>query len=174
MNESQEQIDALQQAYRDDDRMRQILDAFAGYQNSMRTVNVDVIWNRIGRSNIKRSQIVAALKRLQELGFGTYTKGAHQYPSRFGFPRSKGPLWIALLAQGSDEEDLPDDTSEEIMTDDGKPSAGIDQNLIVHKFRLREDAEVAFSIPGNLTLVEAKRLCLWIKSLPLDGDGEEY
>lgn len=173
MDESQQQIDDLKQAYRDDDGVRQILDAFATYQNSMRTVNVDVIWNKVGRQNIKRSKVVAALKRLQELNFGTYTKGAHQYPSRFGFPRSKGPLWVALLAQGSEEEDLPDDTSD-LTLEDETFDAGNDGNLIVHKLRLREDTEVAFSLPKNLTPIEAKRLCLWIKSIPLSGDGEEY
>jgi hypothetical protein len=86
--------------------------------------------------------MTAALKRLQELGFGTYIKGAHQYPSRFGFPRSKGPLWIALLAQGSDEEDLPDDTFDDIMAEGSTLDAGGDGNLIAHKFRLRGDTEV--------------------------------
>lgn len=173
MNESQQQVEALRQAYGDDEGMRQVLEAFSKYQNSMRTVNVDVIWSRIGRSNTKRSQIVAALKRLQELGFGTYTKGAHQYPSRFGFPRSKGPLWLAGLAEGRDEEDLPDDTSDnQSIDEDDFPTS--DDGDVVHKFRLRHEKEIFIALPIDLTSKEGKRLSLWLKSLPFDSDGEEF
>jgi hypothetical protein len=171
MDESQK-IDALQQAYCDDEKIRQILDVFAGYQNSVRTVNVDIILTKIGGSNIKQREIVARLKYLQELGFGSFRKGARQHRSRFEFPRSKGPRYIALFGQGSDEKDLPDDTSEDFMTEDGASDAGNDQKFITHKFQLRERAEVTFSLPRNLTMIEANRLCLWIRSLPFDGNDE--
>lgn len=176
MDESQEQIEALQQAYQNDDEMRHVLDAFSRYQNSMRTVNVDVIWNRVGRGKIKRSQVVTALKRLQELGFGTYTKGAKGHPSRFGFPRAKGPLWISLRAQGEKEEDLPDDTTDDPTIFEGFDdiNAGGDPSSVIHRFRLRQDKEVVFNLPADLTFIEAKRLSLWLKSIPFDSDGDEF
>lgn len=179
MDETEEQIKALQQAYRENDGMQKVLDAFATYQNSMRTVNVDVIWNKVARTSppIKRSEVVGALKSLGELDFGVYTKGAHGYPSRFTFPRSKGPLWVSLLAQGeTEEEDLPDDTSEtpiDWSLNDETIDAGSLGNLVVHKIRLRENVGTSLSLPHDLTQTEAKRLCLWIRSIPLiDEDND--
>lgn len=177
MEESDEQVEALQAAYTSEDHTRKVLDVFAKYKNAMRAVNVDVVWAKAGgRASLKRSEVVAALKRLQELGFGTYTKGAHGYASRFGFRPSRGPLWLALLAQGSDEEDLPDDPGE-LPGEDSWESLDEPEALegwVAHKFRLRQDVEISFSLPGNLSSKEAKRLSLWVKCIPLDGDVDEF
>jgi hypothetical protein len=178
MEENQEQIDALQQAYQDGAAMAQVMNAFGKYRNAMREVTVDRIWDRIGRGAVRRSDIVAALKQLQELGFGSYTKGAHGYASRFGFARSQGPLRLSMLARGiAEEEDLPDDfypEGEELKADaDAIDSMG-DGDSVTHRFLLRQDREVAFSLPADLTFKEAKRLSLWLKSIPFDSDGEEF
>lgn len=176
MDESDEQVEALQAAYSSEDHIRKVLDVFATYKNAMRTVNVDVVWTKAGgRASLNRSEVVAALKRLQELGFGTYTKGAHGYPSRFGFRPLRGPLWVALLAQGSDAEDLPDDPGElpgEESWESLEPGAL--EGWVDHKFRLRQDVEISFSLPGNLSSKEANRLSLWVKCIPLDGDVDEF
>lgn len=181
MEENQEQIETLQQAYQDDAVMAQVMNAFGKYKNAMREVAVDRIWDRIGRGAVRRSDIVAALKQLQELGFGSYTKGAHGYASRFGFARSQGPLRLSMLARGiAEEEDLPDDFYSEV--EERKPSEldppGIDfagdEESVTHRFLLRQDLEVAFSLPADLTFKEAKRLSLWLKSIPFDSDGDEF
>jgi hypothetical protein len=180
MEENQEQVDVLQQAYQDDGVMAQVMNAFGKYRNAMREVTVDRIWDRIGRGAVRRSDIVAALKQLQELGFGSYTKGAHGYASRFGFARSQGPLRLSMLARGiAEEEDLPDDfypEGDEIKS--GAADLAIDSmgdgDSVTHRFLLRQDLEVAFSLPADLTFKEAKRLSLWLKSIPIDSDGDEF
>ncbi|MDN7845788.1 hypothetical protein QZM05_22610 [Burkholderia multivorans] len=180
MEENQDQIDALQQAYQDDGVMTQVMNAFGKYKNAMREVPVDRIWDRIGRGAVKRSDVVAALKQLQELGFGSYTKGAHGYASRFGFARSQGPLRLSMLARGiEEEEDLPDDFYAEgdelkSSTADLAIDSMGDAESVTHRFLLRQDLEVAFSLPADLSFKEAKRLSLWLKSIPFDSDGEEF
>ncbi len=181
MEENQEQIEALQQAYQDDAVMAQVMNAFARYKNAMREVPVDRIWDRVGRGSVRRAEIVAALKQLQDLGFGSYTKGAHGYASRFGFARAQGPLRLSMLARGiAEEEDLPDDfypEGEERKTGEIDP-LGIDladgEESVTHRFLLRQDLEVEFSLPADLSFKEAKRLSLWLKSIPFDSDGEEF
>lgn len=181
MDETSEQIEELQQLYRDDPAMAQVLDAFYQYVNAVRTVSVDKIWDRVGRSHLNRSQVVAALKKLHSMNFGIYTKGSRGYASRFGFSRSQGPLRLAMLARGGvEEDDLPDDFSEEneeFKTDEEEPfnlAIDSDSALVAHKFRLREDREIVFNLPGDLTFKEAKRLSLWLKSIPFDSEGEDF
>lgn len=171
MDASQEQIISLQYEYQNDNAMEQVLDAFSKYMNSMRVVTVDRIWNRVGTNKIKRSQVVSALKKLHSLEFGIYTKGVKGYASRFTFPIAKGPLWLSLLAQGGEEDDLPDDTSNDFIVNEDE--TGDDNDLVSHKFLLRNNSEIIFNLPSDLTIIEAKRLGLWLKSIPFDSDGEE-
>ena len=49
-----------------------------------------------------------------------------------------------------------------------------DSGLVPHKFRLRENREIIFNLPGDLTFKEAKRLSLWLKSIPFDSEGEDF
>ena len=181
MDETPEQIEELQQLYGGDPAMSQVMDAFYQYVNAVRIVSVDKIWDRVGRSHLSRSQVVAALKKLHSMNFGVYTKGSRGYASRFGFSRSQGPLRLAMLARGGvEEDDLPDDFSagnEGFKADEEDPlflEMDDDSSLVQHKFRLREDREIIFSLPGDLTFKEAKRLSLWLKSIPFDSEGEDF
>jgi len=115
------------------------------------------------------------------MNFGIYNKGSRGYASRFDFSRSQGPLRLAILARGSaGEDDLPDDFSienGELKVDEENPfylGTDNDSILVAHKFRLREDREIVFNLPGDLAFKEAKRLSLWLKSIPFDSEGEDF
>ena len=181
MDETPEQKEELQQLYRDDPAMTQVLDAFYQYVNAMRTVGVDTIWDRVGRTHLNRSQVVAAFKKFHSMNFGIYKKGSRGYASRFDFSRSQGPLRLAILARGGvGEDDLPDDFSaenKEFKADEEDPfylGNDNDSGLVPHKFRLRENREIVFELPGDFTFKEAKRLSLFLKSLPFDSEGEDF
>lgn len=180
MSESKKQLQQLQQAFQEDAGMQAVINAFSTYQYAVSEVNVDRIWSKAGRSMVKRSRIVAALKMLQELGFGTYIKGAHGHPSRFGFAHLQRPDRLALQATGAEDDELPDDFSttgpDEALRSMPGQLASLEENSnhVAHRFRLRESIDVVFSLPRDLTYQEAKRLSLWIKSLPFDSEADEF
>lgn len=170
MEANQEQIEALQEQYQGSAVMEKVMAAFSRYQNAVQDVPVDRVWARVGKA-VKRSEVVGTLKQLEALGFGRYIKGAHGHASRFVFERGSGPKHLSLLARGELADDATE--AEDYALDEGDFDRD-DGDEVTHCLRLREDFDVEIRLPADLTFKEAKRLSLWLRSIPLDSDGDEF
>lgn len=177
MTEWQESIDGLQTAYNQDLVLKALIDdAFAKYKIRVSEVPLDLLLKRIGGQGFGKPKLLAALRKLHQLELGVYIKGSHGHKSRFAFSQGLGPKQIANMAIGSELEAGIEDpiNCEARIDDDFDIDSFINVNMVKHKFRLREHLDIIVELPADLKLTEAKRLGLWLKSIPMDSDGDEY
>jgi len=115
-----------------------------------------------------RRDIIAVLKQLQELGVGQFITGRRGQPSRFEW--FVAMISVGKAAKGDEEiaiEPLDDiEPLEEIELNDTEPMEG----SIRHRYKLRQDYEVIFDFPIDLSTKEAGRLADFIRTLPFDEE----
>ena len=111
-------------------------------------------------SSLKKHELIAAFRVLEDVECGKYIAGRHGWPSRFLW--SVKSLDACLAAQGEETDVAPVEELADTEDDGG------DTDLIDHAFNLREDFPVELSLPIDLTTNEAERLALFMKSLPLE------
>ncbi|MEY2906986.1 MAG: hypothetical protein RLZZ408_1457 [Verrucomicrobiota bacterium] len=69
--------------------------------------------------------------------------------------------------EDSEDEDSDDEDSDDEDSDDEDSD---DEDWMSYSFPLREDLEVEFALPKDITYAEAKRMARFLMSLPLDQD----
>ena len=102
---------------------------------------------------VKRSEIIKLLKQLEHMRCGVFLEGRRQRPSRFVWEvetAELGQLASGRAAASSDN------------SDEG-PARGL---ILKRSFPLRPGLTVDLFLPENLSRSEARRLAVFIKSLP--------
>lgn len=110
--------------------------------------------------DLKRSQVTAAFKKLQNLGLGTFVTGRKGWESRFVF--AERVTVIARLLAGEEIDVIEHDLKEE--------DAQVFPEFIEHSFALRPDFTLNIELPGDLTEFEAKRLAQFFGCLAFQPD----
>ena len=67
----------------------------------------------------------------------------------------------AATGESEEVEQLPSELEED------------SEDVVTHSYRLRPDFMLELKVPADLTVVEAKRLSLFVRSLPIEAGDEE-
>ena len=153
---------SLQLAYTSDATVKAICDEMAGRERNQSETKLTRILARLRNSgaDARKSEVIAAFRKLEESECGQYVEGRHGWPSRFVW--AVGSMSACQIAQGTeaDVESLPESDEEEEI------EAEID--TVTHLFRLREDFSFEIQLPSDLTQRESQRIASFVASLPME------
>ncbi len=159
-------LEALRSSYQNIPELAAICDELGNRQNNQRSTMIKSFLdklNRNGADTIHQWKLIAAFRELERLDCGKYIEGRHGYKSRFEWNSEFGSLSICRAAFG---ETLSTQQDEELQDDE---ETYVDESPeLDHQFHLRDTYQVEISLPVNLTVGEAERLAMFIKSLPLE------
>lgn len=122
-------------------------------RNGRQEVDVDTLTRELLEKHkkvVRRPNLIAALKRLEEAGVGRFIVGRRGRPSRF--------RW--------NEE--PQAAAGHVGRRDERSPAPV--CLVRHRFVLRPNLTVEFDLPEDLNRAEARRLAQFIETLPFETD----
>lgn len=153
------QLESLKQLYSGNEAAKAICDHMAARTRNQNETTLDRIIGHLSAADkeFKRSDLIAAFRRLQEVGCGQYVEGRHGWKSRFVW--SVKSKHVASAALGNDEGSLNDeDEITEVVEDE----------IIEHTYILRPDFLVSIDLPVDLSRHEAQRLSQFIDSLSFE------
>lgn len=155
MNENE-----LKSLYKNDDMVRPFLDHMAKRQRNQSESKVHRVVENLREENheYSRGDIVSVFKKLESCGCGQFVNGRRGWPSRFVW--SVPSKDASLLASGEEQ------TVSEIVVDETYEDTA--DETLNHTFNLRPDLRIEFDLPSDLTVNEANRLAMFIKSLPME------
>lgn len=148
-------IEELTEAYRRNGAVKAICDEMASRDRNQNETKLHRILHLLGE-DIKKADVIAGFRALEDAGCGRYVEGRHGWPSRFVWEVKS--LDVAGAAKG---ERSPEPSSGE--------AAGADLDMIEHSFVLRPDLTVSFELPDDLTQRESARLAAFLQALPFGG-----
>lgn len=156
--------EALRELYTSSEVAKAFFDHMASRQRRQSETRVHRILEVLNRDgfDFSRRDIVDLFKSLQEIGCGRFYPGRHSWPSRHVWGEVNS-LAVARLAIGEeDETELLEDggEAEDMYEDEG--------SLLTHTFNLRSDLAIKIHLPSDLSVNEAERLSLFVKSLPME------
>ncbi len=118
-------------------------------------------------ANASRSDVVELFRQMEELDLGVYRLGRRGQPTRFEW--SVAMVETARAALGEGDDVLPLEDSELYIEENSEEEEEEEEgDHIEHRYVLRRDLTAHFSLPADLTKVEAERLSKFILTLPLD------
>lgn len=154
----------LKRAYQEDEVFQLVCDHFSNRSGNQYNTKVDTLFRHIKRDsvegNVKRSQVVRALRFFENAGGGRYIKS--KYGSTFEWSIRTKELCERIAE--NDEWDIVFFEKEEEQRPDGTPT-------LIHKFHLREDYIVDIELPVDLTETEAFRLSNFTGTLSFGDDS---
>jgi hypothetical protein len=155
-------IDCLRAFYRDSDKAAALLDRLARRKRHWHETKVERLDGTLTKDGmpLSRGDVVEVLKKLDELGCGTFIVGRRGWSSRMAWD-----VDVASLGRAAAGEDVAlEQTSGDAFDDQ---DADGDHEMRKHAFMLREDLDLSLNLPLDLTERESKRLAQFIKALPL-------
>jgi len=152
----------LRRAYNTDTAVKAVCDEMAARERNQTETKLRRIMARFNNDGveIRKPDVIAAFRTLEECGCGQYVPGRHGWPSRFVW--SVGSLGACQTAQGGTAELEPLQES----NDDDEIDAELD--TVTHVLRLRDDFDVEFLLPSDLTNKEASRIAAFVSALPIE------
>ena len=155
-------IEGFKKSYSANDVARAFCDHMASRQRNQSETKLRRISGLLKNDGfeVKKSELINVFRKLEEFGCGQYVEGRHGWPSRFVWKVDSLSACRAASGETSVVKPLPEV---------GDESAS-DVDMLTHTFNLRADLPIDFSLPIDLTTLEAGRLANFIKALPL----EEY
>ena len=152
----------LREAYKDDYAVKAVCDEMAARERNQAETKLRRMMARLSKDGIdvRKRDVIAAFRTLEECGCGQYVVGRHGWPSRFVW--AVGSIAACQAAQGmtTDIQSLPE------ANDDEEAEAEFDS--VTHVLRLREDFDVELQLTADLTEKEASRIAAFVSALPID------
>ena len=157
------EMERLRSTYAQNSAVRAICDHMAMRERNQNETKLHRILKHLANDghDLKRTEIIAAFRALEEVGCGQYVEGRHGWPSRFVWEVPSLNVLEAAKGRGKLERDS--DANDKAMVD------GEEEDLVEHQIVLRPDLTVSFELPGDLTRGEAARLVLFVQSIPFEG-----
>ena len=157
-------VDKLKTAYVQNKTVQIVCDHMAARERNQNETKTERIFAKLVNEevDIKKSEIIAAFRCLEEADCGKYVEGRHGWPSRFVWEVKS--LFVAGAAKG--ESNLVKQAIAD--TDQVEES---DSEMLEHSFVLRPDLLINLDLPQDLTTSEAQRLALFITALPFERDS---
>jgi hypothetical protein len=156
--------DRLRSAYEQNEAVRAICDHMAARDRNQTETKLRRILRHLTNDGVdlRRSEVIAAFRELEETGCGKYVEGRHGWPSRFVWDVKS--LGVSAAARGTQPiEATPEDDAGTEDSDEAE--------FIEHSFVLRPDLTISVELPTDLTETEAARLAAFIQSLPFEQVG---
>ncbi|WP_407468887.1 hypothetical protein ABFU38_20965 [Xanthomonas campestris pv. raphani] len=156
-------IEFLKKIYEENEAVKFICDHMSGRLKNQNETTLHRIFHYVGKegADIKRSELIAAFRLLEESECGNYVEGRHGWKSRFVWA-VKSKL-VAAAAQGAEtgaaliaEEDIYEE-----IDDEG-------DEMIEHTYVLRHNLSITIELPADLSRSEAQRLSQFIDSLSFE------
>jgi len=168
-NEMTNGVDAkeLRQLYGASPTARTLLDYLALRKKSSAKTDIDrleAVLRQDGRS-IARREIIATLKKLEDLQCGRFVVGRRGQPSRFEWAVQMSDLGSAGRGEGAAVRAYDAEQTESDEAELTKASG----DMLQHTYMLRADVATVLSLPRDLTVKEAVRLADFIRTLPFDS-----
>lgn len=156
------ELEKLKNGYRQNKTVQAICDHMAAREkNQTETKLRRIQWHLASDGfDLKKGEIIAAFRALEDFGCGRYVEGRHSWPSRFVW--AVPSLHVSAAAKG--QQTLERDAS----SDESPRQSSDEEELIEHSFVLRPDVVVSVELPSDLSKSEATRLASFIQALPFD------
>lgn len=154
--------EAIRTVYAKSANAKALLDHFAERQKNASETAVDTVLSTLNRGGLEatRNEIVSILRDLEEAGAGQFIVGRKGHPSRFVWQGSSTE--IGNIARNS----APTRTGQQEPL--AKPSVEEVSAFVKHPFLLRPGTSIYLELPGDLTVVEARRVADFVLSLPFE------
>lgn len=151
----------LRAAYEADEAVQAVCDVLCTYQRGLLQIMTHRLCMHLDNAgyDLKRSQVIAVLRTLEQIGLGKYIEGRHGWKSRFSF--NDGVTVVANLLESDGIV-----TIEEELDEEGAKS----ERIIEHTFNLRPDLIVSIELPADLSEFEAQRLSQFVGCLAFQPD----
>ena len=118
-------------------------------------------------AKVTHAFVIAAMKDLEELGFGKFVLGRRGSKSRMIWNVGLGDL--GRCAQGKYVDFNAPEPVESPLEEADLANTGVQE--IQHLYQLRPDLRISIRLPADLTPVEAKRVADFIRSLSFEGSA---
>jgi hypothetical protein len=152
-------IDRLKSAYAGNRAVKVICDEMASRDRNQNETKLERML-KLGRDNgaedLKKGEVIAGFRHLEEASCGKYIEGRHGWRSRFVWEVKSLDVAAAARGEKSIERSVVDDNA--------------DLEMIEHSFVLRPDLTISLELPDDLTETEASRLATFMAALPFKGD----
>jgi len=157
------ELEKLKNVYAQNKVAQAICDHMAGRERNQNETKLHRMRRHLTNDgfDLKRSEIIAAFRALEDAGCGQYVEGRHGWRSRFVWEVKT--LDVSAAAKG--QQTLERDASSDDVAD--QPD---DVDLIEHSFVLRPDLTVSVELPADLTKSEASRLAAFLQALPFEDE----
>ncbi|MEA2559563.1 MAG: hypothetical protein QOH06_1067 [Acidobacteriota bacterium] len=149
----------LKTLYAKDNVAKAFFDHMAARKRNQAETKVDRVLVVLANEGLSRGDVVELFKGLEEVGCGQFVIGRRGWPSRFVW--SVSSLAASHLATG--EVALMED----VTADSAEESEEADE-FLSHTFNLRPDLPITLDLPADLSVKEAERLALFVRSLPME------
>lgn len=147
---------------------------FQNIKGRTKNYSITTVQRAVRLTGAERKEVVEMFKKLQDLGLGEFIVGRRNSPSRFAWTvgmvetakdvfekQDDTPIKPLPKAELEMLEEEPEDLEEEEEEEEG---------FTRHTFQLRKNLAVHFSLPSDLTPLEAKRLAILLTALPLAAE----
>lgn len=151
-------VDSLKALYDSDPVARTIFEYLASRQRNSPETLAERLLTRLLEKGLtcSKTDVIRFFKALEQAGCGSFILGRKGRPSRFRW--SVSLISVGRAAAGNA-------VNVEAITET-EPEPEQEENILTHKFVLRPDFELTFTLPGDLSTSEASRLAEFIKTLP--------
>lgn len=142
-------------------------DDLAGREKNYRQTTVE---RARAITKASRAEVISMFRSMENLGLGKFITGRRGAQSRFEWSVSMVDAGLAATGKADQPITTLDNSEYDVEDED------TGDELINHEFRLRDgiNGTITIALPNDLTMAEARRLGLFISSLPIVGieDGE--
>ena len=115
--------------------------------------------------DVSRRDVVAIFRTMEEFGAGEFIPGRRGHPSRFRWDVDS----INLIAL---EQPKPLPPSVPAPMQESKPIDFLTPTVLInHRYQLRADLIISIQLPSDIITSEARRLNLFISSLPFNMEN---
>jgi hypothetical protein len=110
-----------------------------------------------------RADVISMFRSMEDHGLGKFVTGRRGAQSRFEWSVSMVDAGLAVTGRGGQTLAALDESEYDIADEDDG------DEFINHEFRLRDGANgtIIIALPNDLTVAEARRLGVFISSLPI-------
>jgi hypothetical protein len=158
-------VDGLREFYKKNAVARWFLDHAAQRERGRAETSVERTQGILKEHDheVSRGDIVDLYQALEKLNCGKFIPGRRGRPSRFAWTES-------IVSVGKAAAGEP-----EVISSAPEPAAAAVEvsETLTHAYHLRPDTQVTIELPTDLSLQEAERLAAFIKTLPMEQDGED-
>lgn len=165
-------LPGLQALYVSDPDAKAILNDFASRQRNQLTTKLEQLLLRLNKARIgiAKSDVIRVLRKLEELGCGSFRTGRKGHPTRFEWKYLQVSVGEAAAGGTQSVEEISSSTDDD-YGDEEAATKPVPAGAIQHTFQLRPNWQIEVRLPADLSAREAGRISDFVKTLPFDAQS---